>query len=75
MTVTKEKVLIGLGVWLFVLPFTGFPASWKTWLIAITGLVVIYLGALLLKASRERERAMTIETKTGTFTETIEHSL
>ena len=72
---TQEKILIILGVWVFVLPFTGFPDSWKTWLLVITGLVIIYIGALLLKHSRERQKALITETKTGTFTETAEHSL
>ena len=54
---------------------TGFPDSWKTWLLVITGLVIIYIGALLLKHSRERQKALITETKTGTFTETAEHSL
>lgn len=73
MKINKEKVLIGLGVWIFVLPFTGFPESWKTWLIVCTGLIVIYLGALLLKQRTERERAAMQEMKTETFTETIDH--
>ena len=74
---TQEKILIGLGVWLFVLPFLGFPESWKLWLTAITGVVIIYVGALLLKHARERQRALATdtETKTGTFTETVEHPL
>lgn len=75
MKINQEKILIGLGVWLFVLPFTGFPQAWKTWLVALTGLGIVYLGALLLKQSRDRNRVHAAETKTGTFTETAEHSL
>ncbi len=74
MKMTQEKILIILGLWLFVLPFTGFPESWKTWLVAITGLVVVYLAALLLKRSRDRVRALSTETKTETFTETADHA-
>ena len=75
MKIHLEKVTIGLGIWLFILPFTGFPISWKTFLTVATSLVFIYIGALLLKASRERERAQKTETKTATFTETIDHPL
>lgn len=71
----KEKTLIGLGLWLFVLPFLGFPQAWKIWLTAATGLAVLYFAALLLKQSRDRNRALSNETKTGTFTETVEPSI
>lgn len=30
-----------LGVWLLILPFLGFPGSWKERLVALTGLAVI----------------------------------
>lgn len=71
----KEKALIGLGVWLFVLPFLGFPQTWKTWLVAATGLAIVYFAALLLKQSSERQHASSNEMRTETFTETIEPSL
>lgn len=74
MRVTQEKILIGLGIWLFILPFTGFPQSWKTWLTAITGLVVVYLAALLLKRMHDREGARARETRTETFTETSDNA-
>ena len=54
MKALEEKILIGLGVWLAVLPFTGVPRSWKNALISITGLVVVYLAALLWRKTRTR---------------------
>jgi hypothetical protein len=75
MKITQEKTVIGLGVWLFVLPFTGFPSGWKTMLTVATALVLMYLGALLLKGRKEREYSIGTETKTGTFTESREPSL
>lgn len=71
MKLTQEKIIIGLGIWLLVLPFTGFPSSWKTLLTVATGVVVIYLGALLFKKARTRARSASVETKTGTFIETL----
>jgi len=71
MKVIQEKVVIGCGVWLIVLPFTGFPSSWKTVLTMLTGLVIAYVGALLVKDARTREKSLNLETKTETFTETV----
>ena len=57
MRLLEEKVLIGCGVWLLLLPFTGFPRSWKSVLTAITGMVVIYLAALLWRKNLIRHHA------------------
>jgi uncharacterized membrane protein len=68
MKFAQEKVLLGCGVWLIILPFLGFPQVWKDILITVTGVVVTYVGALLYK--KFRTRASMMETKTETFTET-----
>ena len=52
MKALEEKILIGLGIWLVILPFTGVPRSWKNALISITGLIVVYLAALLWRKDR-----------------------
>lgn len=70
MKMTKEKIIISLGVWLIILPFLGFPDSWKTGLIIATGVVVTYLGALVLRSAQSRNAANSVEIKTETFTET-----
>ena len=70
MKMIQEKTVIGLGVWLMVLPFTGFPSSWKTVLTVATGLVALYFGALLFKRARTAMLASHEETRTETFTET-----
>ncbi|MCR4334677.1 MAG: hypothetical protein NUV47_03035 [Patescibacteria group bacterium] len=40
----KQSLLI-LGIWVIILPFLGFPSSWKTFLFFITGvtLIIIYI--------------------------------
>lgn len=37
----KRKILIGEGVWLFILAALGVPSGWKTILLIITGLSLI----------------------------------
>ncbi len=54
----KEKSLIIIGFWILILPFLGFPNSWRNFLYVITGLVVMYLGYLFyieVKASIPKE--------------------
>ncbi len=65
----QEKIVIGAGLGLAVLPFTGFPRSWKSIITVVLGLALAYVGALLLKAARTRARAAAPEVRTGTFTE------
>ena len=40
----KQSLLI-LGIWLMVLPFLGFPSSWKTSMLFLTGvsIIIIYI--------------------------------
>lgn len=67
----NEKAVIISGIWIVVLPYTGFPSSWKTVLLIITGLVLIYIGIALLKRKKQSEALDKSEKRTGTFTEVI----
>ena len=71
MKLLETKIIIGLGVWLMVLPFTGFPNNWKSWLTVLTGVVVVYISALVFKSMRVHEKTAHPEVKTETFTETV----
>ncbi len=42
----KEKSLFIIGLWILILPFLGFPGSWKIVLFEITGIIIIYLAYL-----------------------------
>lgn len=70
MKFAQEKIVIGCGVWLILLPFTGFPLGWKRGLTVATGIIIVYIGALLYKKARVRSQKKYTETKTETFTET-----
>ncbi len=41
--------LLIVGVWLAVLPYLGFPYSWKDVLTTLSGLVLIYVSFALYK--------------------------
>jgi hypothetical protein len=64
-----EKSIIGGGIWLVVLPYTGLPSSWKTVLTIVTGLVFLYSGLLQYKKAKAVSREVGMETKAQTFTE------
>ncbi len=67
----NEKIILIAGIWLVVMPYTGFPSSWKTVFMIITGLVLVYVGIALLKKKKQQDRSANAEVKTGTFTEVI----
>jgi hypothetical protein len=71
MKLIESKLLIALGVWLIILPFTGFPRDWKYVLGAVTGAVVAYFGALLFRRSRMQHAGEHREMRSETYTESI----
>ncbi|MBI2627631.1 hypothetical protein HYW72_01740 [Candidatus Nomurabacteria bacterium] len=51
----KAYILLILGVWVAVLPYLGFPYSWKDILITLSGFGLIYISFVLYKESKIRE--------------------
>jgi len=50
----KEKTLFIIGLWVMVLPFLGFPGTWKTVLFILTGVSLVYLGYLFYMEAKAR---------------------
>jgi hypothetical protein len=50
----KEKTLFLIGLWVIILPYLGFPNSWRNVLFIITGLAIIYLAYLFYLETRQR---------------------
>ncbi|PIZ87543.1 hypothetical protein COX93_00680 [Candidatus Nomurabacteria bacterium CG_4_10_14_0_2_um_filter_30_12] len=46
---SKIKIILILGIWVAILPYLGFPYSFKNILFSITGLVFISIGYLLYR--------------------------
>jgi sulfite exporter TauE/SafE len=42
----KEKTLFIIGIWVAILPFLGFPDTWRKIFFIITGFMLIYLAYL-----------------------------
>ncbi len=51
----KAYVFLCLGVWLTVLPYLGFPYSWKDSLTTFTGLGIIGLSYVLYREFKKKE--------------------
>jgi hypothetical protein len=66
---TTRRLFEWIGVWVAVLPFLGFPTSWKKILSIVTGLAIVVISYLYL-----RKRAV-VKTKTEqTFVESAPHT-
>jgi hypothetical protein len=52
----KARILLALGTWVAILPYLGFPYSWKDVLSFLTGLVIIYVSYLLYKEYKHMEK-------------------
>jgi hypothetical protein len=44
---SKEMSVILLGAWLIIVPYLGIPSPWKTFLVLVTGIVLMVVGFLL----------------------------
>jgi hypothetical protein len=45
----KARILLILGIWVAIIPYLGFPYSWKDILTALSGLGLIYFSYVLYK--------------------------
>ena len=52
MLMKKARILLILGIWISVLPYLGFPRSWKNILMTLSGFGLIYISFILYKESK-----------------------
>ena len=45
----KARILLILGIWVTILPYLGFPYSWKDLLTTVSGLLIIFFSFVLYK--------------------------
>ncbi|KKT20095.1 MAG: hypothetical protein UW02_C0001G0008 [Candidatus Nomurabacteria bacterium GW2011_GWB1_43_7] len=51
----KARILLVLGVWVTILPYLGFPYSWKDILTTVSGLALIYFSFVLYREYKAKE--------------------
>ena len=49
---SRQRIILILGIWVAVLPFLGFPGSWKRILFLVCGAVIAFLAYLISKERR-----------------------
>ncbi len=58
----RQRVILISGIWVAILPFLGFPNSWKTFFFFVTGAGLVYIAYKMNKermtAIHKREEAM-----------------
>ena len=57
----KARILLFLGIWLIILPYLGFPYSWKEILTTLTGFIVLLLSYLFYREYRMLREAETFD--------------
>ncbi len=68
----KERTLFVIGILVVVLPFSGFPQTWREVFFVIIGLALICLAYLFYNETKRRVLKNTTESKT--FIDNIEHT-
>jgi len=51
----KVRILLILGVWIAILPYLGFPYSWKDVLDTLAGFGLIYFSYVLYREFKEKD--------------------
>lgn len=50
--ITKNRLLLILGIWIALIPFLGFPSSYKSFFVLVSGLAVAAVAFLLAREKR-----------------------
>jgi len=51
----KAYIILTFGIWVALLPWLGFPYSWKDILFTITGLALIYFSFVVYQENKIKE--------------------
>jgi len=52
----KVRAVSFLGIWVAILPYLGFPHSWKNILFTLSGLCLVGVSYMLYKEFKAREK-------------------
>ena len=51
----KARIFLFLSVWIIILPYLGFPYSWKNFLFTISGLGLVVFSYIFYKEYKTKE--------------------
>lgn len=63
------RTLLILGIWVAVLPYLGFPYSWKQILFVFSGIFLMYLSYTIYK--KEKNLTQSVKKSFDNFSENI----
>jgi cytochrome c-type biogenesis protein CcmH/NrfF len=52
---SRENLLILIGVLVTLSPFAGLPLTWLAWILPILGILVVIIGVTFYRSRRESE--------------------
>ena len=61
MYMQKARIILILGIWIMILPYLGFPYSWKDFLFTLSGLGIIYMSYSLYKEHKGKDDSGTFD--------------
>ena len=52
----RARVILILGIWVAILPYLGFPDSWKSVFFTLSGLIFVYLSYDIYRAIKANKK-------------------
>jgi hypothetical protein len=52
----RARILLILGIFIAVLPYSGFPQSWKEIIFSLTGIGLVYFSYIMYKESKGEKK-------------------
>jgi hypothetical protein len=66
---TKQQLILIIGIWILALPFLGFPADWKAIFMFICGIALVTIYVYMKKEGREKQHKSVDQVVTEVFVE------
>ena len=67
----SRKSTFFLGIFIFLIPFSGFPMSWKSTLIILSGIILVFLSVKISLPKKNSRTKLRREKVTPVFVENI----
>jgi len=65
----RERIILILGIITALMPLSGFPTTWKRFLLVVFGVVIAYMASYLIKEKKARLKTTRGNNKGNTYVE------
>jgi hypothetical protein len=52
---SKEMLVMALGLWIIIVPYLGIPGGWKSTIFLISGIIIVLVGFFLRTEALSRQ--------------------